>query len=91
MLARCEERFGKPEQTIIAIGDVEQHRHRKFFEPVKWKGFRTLFRKAGNEVYLVDKCRTPVAVVTRAPPLDIASILDRIVETPGLLSCDMDS
>ncbi len=58
MLVRFEERFGKPEQTVIAMGDFEQHKHRKFFEPVKGKGFRTLFRKAGYEVYLVDECRT---------------------------------
>ncbi|GAB9468094.1 hypothetical protein Gpo141_00005420 [Globisporangium polare] len=32
--------------------------HRKSKEPVKRKGFRTMFRKAGYSVYLVDELRT---------------------------------
>ena len=47
-----------PEETIIGFGDFEQYQHRKFKEPVKGKGFRTLFRKAGYKVYLVDEFRT---------------------------------
>jgi hypothetical protein len=47
LLSRFKKLFGEPETTIIAIGDFEQRKHRKFKEPIKWKGFRTLFRKAG--------------------------------------------
>jgi hypothetical protein len=39
----------------VCIGDWEQNHHRKFKEPVKGKGFRTVFRKVGYKVYLVDK------------------------------------
>ena len=35
-----------------------QRKHRKFKEPVKGKGFRTLFRKNGYDLYLVDEFRT---------------------------------
>merc|ERR1711998_312880 len=45
MLARFKERFGSGEEAAICIGDWEQRQHRKFKEPVKGKGFRTLFRK----------------------------------------------
>jgi len=58
LLARFEKLFGGPEETIITIGDFEQRKHRKYKEPVKGKGFRTLFRKAGYSVYLVDEFRT---------------------------------
>lgn len=50
--------FGKPKDTIITIGDFEQRKHRKFKEPLKGKGFRTLFRKNGFQVFLVDEFRT---------------------------------
>jgi transposase len=50
--------YGNSEETIIGFGDFEQYQHRKFKEPVKGKGFRTLFRKAGYKVYLVDEFRT---------------------------------
>lgn len=58
LLARFKKLFGRPEDTIIAIGDFEQRKHRKYKEPIKGKGFRTLFRKAGYGVYLVDEFRT---------------------------------
>ena len=58
MLNRFESIFGKPSDTIIGFGDFEQYKHRKYKEPVKGKGFRTLFRKAGYKVYLVDEFRT---------------------------------
>jgi hypothetical protein len=50
--------YGDPDNTMIGFGDFEQYKHRKFKEPVKGKGFRTLFRKAGYKVYLVDEFRT---------------------------------
>jgi hypothetical protein len=58
-LNRFREIFGPPDQVIIGIGDYEQHQHRKFKEPVKGKGFRTMFRRAGyKDVYLVDEHKT---------------------------------
>jgi hypothetical protein len=58
MLREFREKFGSGEETVIAIEDWEQRQHRKFKEPVKGKGFRTLLRKAGYDVYLVDEFRT---------------------------------
>ena len=58
MLKRFELLFGSSEEAVVCIGDWEQKQHRKFKEPVKGKGFRTLFRKAGYKVYLVDEFRT---------------------------------
>jgi len=58
MLSRFEKMFGSPDKTIITVGDFEQRKHMKYKEPVKGKGFRTLFRKAGYDVYLVDEFRT---------------------------------
>ena len=58
LLKRFQKLFGGPVETIIAIGDFEQRKHRKYKEPIKGKGFRTLFRKAGYGVYLVDEFRT---------------------------------
>jgi hypothetical protein len=58
LLKRFEKLFGNGKDTVIAIGDFEQRQHCKFKEPIKGKGFRTLFRKAGYEVYLVDEFRT---------------------------------
>ncbi len=58
MLNNFKKIFGSPNETIIGFGDFEQFKHRKFKEPVKGKGFRTLFRKAGYKVYLVDEFRT---------------------------------
>ena len=58
MLRKFEKQFGKPSNVVIGIGDYEQRQHRKFKEPIKGKGFRTLFRKAGYPVYLVDEFRT---------------------------------
>ena len=53
-----EKLFGSPQEAVVCIGGWEQKQHRKFKEPVKGKGFRTLFRKAGYKVFLVDEFRT---------------------------------
>jgi hypothetical protein len=50
--------FGSSNNIIICFGDYEQRKHMKFKEPVKGRGFRTLFRKNGFETYLVDEFRT---------------------------------
>ena len=58
MLRRFEKAFGTGKDAVICIGDWEQKQHMKFKEPVKGKGFRTLFRKNGYDVYLVNEFRT---------------------------------
>ena len=56
---RFKKVFGSPDQVVIGVGDYEQHQHRKYKEPVKGKGFRDMFRKAGyRNIYLVDEHRT---------------------------------
>ena len=39
LIKHFKESFGDPDDTIIAIGDFDQRKHRKFKEPVKGKGF----------------------------------------------------
>jgi len=58
MIHKFKEMFGPPEKTIIGIGDYEQLKHMKYVEPVKGKGFREVFRKAGYQIYLIDEFRT---------------------------------
>ena len=58
LLNRFEKIFGNPKDTIIGFGDFDQLKHRKYREPVKGKGFRSLFRKSGYKIYLVDEFRT---------------------------------
>lgn len=58
MINKFKEIFGKPDKTIVCIGDYEQKKHIKFREPTKGKGIRTLFRKNGYKVFLVDEFRT---------------------------------
>lgn len=58
MLKSFKATFGGPLQVIVCIGDWSQNHHRRFLEPVKGKGFRKLFRKAGYRVFLVDEFRT---------------------------------
>jgi hypothetical protein len=58
MLYHFEQLFGPPEETVISIGDWAQKQNARFHEPVKGKGFRKLFRRAGYKVYLVDEFNT---------------------------------
>jgi len=58
MLNKFKEKYGEPKEVVIGFGDYDQKGHMKFKEPVKGKGFRNLFRKAGYEVFLVDEFRT---------------------------------
>ena len=58
-LNRFKALFGGPEDVVIGIGDYEQYQHRKFKEPIKGKGFRKMFRRAGyTNLYLVDEHKT---------------------------------
>ena len=58
MINRFKNIFGEPKYVTVCIGDFEQRKHRKYKEPIKGKGFRTLFRRNGYKVYLVDEFRT---------------------------------
>ena len=58
MLKNFENKFGKPDEIFIAFGDWSQKNQMKYKEPTKGKSFRSLFRKAGYKVYLVDEYRT---------------------------------
>jgi transposase len=58
MINNFKKIFGKPEDTIITIGDWEQKQHMKYKEATKGKGMRKLFRQNGYKVYLVDEFRT---------------------------------
>ena len=58
MIRRFGSIYGTPTETDIYIGDWEQYKHRKFKEPGIGKGMRTVFRKAGYRVTLVDEFRT---------------------------------
>ena len=57
-IKNLKNKLGPPSSSIIAIGDWSQKEMMKYHEPTKGKGFRTLFRKAGYKVYLVDEFRT---------------------------------
>ncbi|CAK9219253.1 unnamed protein product [Sphagnum troendelagicum] len=58
MIREFKEKSGSGEEVVVVIGDSEQRQHRKFKEPNKGKGFRTLLHKVGYDVYLVDEFRT---------------------------------
>jgi hypothetical protein len=58
MLNKFKKLFGAPETAFVCIGDWAQKNHRRHMEPVKGLGFRSLFRKAGYKVYLVDESYT---------------------------------
>jgi len=50
--------FGDPSDVVIGIADWEQKKHRKFKEPVKGKGFRSLLRRGTFKVFLVYQLTT---------------------------------
>jgi hypothetical protein len=58
MVKRFKEKFGSGEESVILIGDFEQRKQMKYKEPTKGKSIRTLFKKNGYKVYLVDEYRT---------------------------------
>jgi transposase len=58
MLVNFKKKFGNPDVTTVCIGDWSESYHRRFVEPVKGKGFRKLFKKAGYKVFLVDEFDT---------------------------------
>lgn len=58
MINNFKNKFGNPNKTIVCFGDYEQKKHLKFSPPTKGIGMRTLFRKSGYQVYLVDEYKT---------------------------------
>ena len=58
MVNSFRKQYGDPNSTIIGVGDWSETHHRRGLEPVKGKGWRKLFRKAGYQVFLVDEFRT---------------------------------
>lgn len=58
MVNNFKEKFGSPEEVVVAFGDWDQKQQLKYKEPTKGKGFRTILRQHGFEVYLVDEHKT---------------------------------
>ena len=58
MIENFKKKFGEGSEIVLAFGDWSQKKQMKFKEPTKGKSFRTLFRKAGYSVFLVDEFRT---------------------------------
>jgi len=58
MVDRFKKKFGPPEKVFIGFGDWSQKQQMRFKEPTKGKSFRTLFRKAGYKVVLLDEYNT---------------------------------
>lgn len=58
-LNRFAETYGRPDQTVLCIGDWEQSYGISFGkEPTMGRGIRNWFRHRGYRVYLVDEFRT---------------------------------
>ena len=53
-----KEAYGPPAETAVFWGDWSDRKNRRFFEPIKGKGLRKVFRKAGYLVLLVKEFRT---------------------------------
>ena len=58
MINSFKEKMGSPNEVLIAMGDWDQKSTMKFQEPTKGKSMRTLFRKNGFKLYLIDECST---------------------------------
>ena len=58
MIHNFQRTYGTPDKVVICIGDWEQRKQMKFKEPTIGIGMRTLFRKNGYQVLLVDEFRT---------------------------------
>lgn len=50
--------YGEPKDVVICAGDWEQKKSMKYKEPTKGKSIRSLFRRNGYKLYLVDEFRT---------------------------------
>ena len=57
LINRFMKKFGSSDDAIVCIGNWSQTRN-KYNPSTKGKGFRTMFRKKGYDVYLVDEYNT---------------------------------
>jgi hypothetical protein len=53
-----KQKFGGPDEVFVGFGDWEAAAHMRFKHPVKGKGYRTLFKRAGYNICLVDEFKT---------------------------------
>jgi hypothetical protein len=58
MVNGFKSKFGDSKDVVILMGDFDQRSHIKYKEPTKGKSIRTLFKKRGYKLYLVDEFRT---------------------------------
>jgi hypothetical protein len=59
MIKNFEKKYGKPNKTILVVGDYDKGDHNmKGKEPTICKKFRRIFRNAGYKTYLVNEFRT---------------------------------
>jgi hypothetical protein len=59
MINRFKEKFGPPQDVVIAMGDWEQKHQARFKQPTKGVGMRKLFKKHGYaDLFLVNEFRT---------------------------------
>ena len=57
-MKKFENKFGKPTDTLVVIGDWSELQYRKFHEPTKGVGLRKTFRRYKYDVFLADEFRT---------------------------------
>jgi transposase len=59
MIKNFENKYGKPNKTILVVGDYDKgDNNMKGKEPTICKKFRRIFRNAGYKTYLVNEFRT---------------------------------
>jgi hypothetical protein len=58
MINKFKKIFGDTNGIVVCFGDFEQRKHMKYKEPIKGKDIRSLFKKSGYDIYLVDEFRT---------------------------------
>lgn len=59
MINKFKEKFGRPDEVVISIGDWEQRHQMKYKEPSKGVGMRKLFKKHGyKDIYLANEFRS---------------------------------
>jgi len=58
MLNMFKNKFGSPDNVLVAIGDYSQKQQLKYSEPTKGISMRKLFRKFGYKTFLVNEYNT---------------------------------
>ena len=57
-LQQFKEKFGRPEETTVFLGDWSANHTLRGQVPSKTKGFRKMFKSFGYDLYLVDEYRS---------------------------------